>query len=79
MSNGMQKFSILRQNIAATSADANTKKWMRGKPQLCWKCQKDKQSAGGSFKFFGGGVRRFVCRDCIEAKQAAIAKATGAA
>lgn len=78
MSSGMQKFSILRQNIAATSADANTKRWMNGKPQLCWKCQKDKSVKGGSFKFFGT-VRRFICVDCVLAKQVAIAKATKAA
>lgn len=78
MKGAMQKYSILRENMTATAADTATKRWMQGKWQICWKCQKDKPTGGGSLKFFGGGVRRFICRDCIAAKQAAIAAAAGA-
>ena len=69
----MQKFNIVKQNIAATSADIKTHQWLNRRPQLCWKCQKDKPLKGGSLKFFGT-VRRFICVDCVLAKQVAIAK-----
>jgi hypothetical protein len=44
------------------------------KTRMCWKCQKDKQTFGGTIKMMGGQVpgalARFICKDCIEAKQA---------
>ncbi len=61
-------FNAVQQNIYALDPDAQTKRWMSRKPQLCWKCQKDKPPKGGSFKFFGT-VRRFICVDCVLAKQ----------
>lgn len=77
MSNGSYKFNAVQQNLQATASDINTKRWMNTRPQMCWKCQKEKQMAGGSIKFFGT-VRRFICKDCVEAKQAALATTTGA-
>lgn len=78
MRSGTGTFSAIKQNIKATAADLGTKRWMVRQPQLCWKCQKDKPITGGTFKLFGGGVRRFICGDCIAEKQAALAKANGA-
>ena len=74
MSNkNLYKFSPLQENIKAYAAHSKTKKWMSGKPQLCWKCQKDKHLLGGTLKFFGP-LRRFICVDCVLAKKVEIAK-----
>ncbi len=67
------KFNAVQQNISANKAHDATKRWMNGKPQMCWKCQKDKSTLGGSLKFFGS-VRRFICKECVEAKQQAMAE-----
>jgi hypothetical protein len=41
---------------------------------MCWKCQKEKPAFGGSIKMMSGSVSgtlaRFICSDCVEAKQA---------
>lgn len=39
-------------------------KWARRR--LCWKCQQEKNSRGGSQKVLGGvgGLLRFICSDC---------------
>lgn len=71
------KFNVVKQNIEATRDNLATKRWMTGKPQMCWKCQKDKIMKGGSIKMFGT-VRRFICVDCVLAKQVAIASSDGA-
>ena len=69
-------FNAVQQNIRALDPDAQTKQWMNRKPQLCWKCQKDKPPKGGSFKFFGT-VRRFICVDCVLSKQTELMKTQG--
>lgn len=68
MNNGTHKFNMAKENIRALDADVQTKRWMRGRPQMCWKCQKDKPLKNGSIKMFGN-VRRFICVDCVLAKQ----------
>lgn len=68
MSKTNNTFSAVRENIKALSADAGTKRWMNSRPQLCWKCQKDKPMKGGSIKMFGS-IRRFICVDCVLTKQ----------
>lgn len=75
MTNGIKKFNVVQENIAATSAKINNERWMSQRPQMCWKCQKDKPLKGGALKFFGT-VRRFICVDCVFAKYAVIAKET---
>ena len=70
------KFSALRENIRALDADTQTKRWMYTRPQMCWKCQKDKPLKGGEQKFFGG-IKRFICVDCMLAKQVELARAKG--
>jgi len=77
MSNDTQTFSPVQENIRAQEAKSRNERWMSRRPQLCWKCQKEKQIKGGSLKFFGS-VRRFICVDCVLAKQAAIAREKGA-
>lgn len=69
-------FNVVQENIRALDADLKNKKWMNARPQMCWKCQKEKPIKGGSLKFFGS-VRRFICVDCVLAKQVALAKERG--
>lgn len=71
-----KSFSAVQENIRALDPDQQTKRWMNRRPQMCWKCQKDKPPKGGSFKFFGS-VRRFICVDCVLTKQTALAKERG--
>jgi hypothetical protein len=70
------KFNVVQQNIRALDPDAKTRRWMLGQPQMCWKCQKDKPLFGGTIKMFGS-VRRFICVDCVLAKQVELARAKG--
>ena len=63
---------VMAENNVAVSAQSSLHKWMNGRPKMCWKCQRDKPRHGGSEKMmdgFGGKLRRFICQDCIEAKQ----------
>jgi hypothetical protein len=46
---------------------------MSRRPQMCWKCQKDKPMKNGTIKMFGT-VRRFICADCVLAKQIELAR-----
>ena len=64
-------FSVMDSNNFAVSPQQNFKKWLGRRGLLCWKCQQNKPRQGGSEKLFGGlnGLRRFICQDCIEAKQ----------
>jgi hypothetical protein len=64
--------NVMAENNVAISANRHLNKWMNGRPKMCWKCQKDKPRKGGAEKImdgFGGKLRRFICQDCVEAKQ----------
>ena len=67
------KFNAVQENVRALGPDTKTKRWMTGRPQMCWKCQKEKLLRGGSIKMFGT-VRRFICVDCVLTKQAELAR-----
>lgn len=69
-------FNVVQENIRALDPQSSNARWMSTRPQLCWKCQKDKPTRGGSIKFFGT-VRRFICVDCVLTKQVEIARAKG--
>lgn len=66
--------------IAQKSVEANNRNWMKGRKQLCWRCQQDKPLFRGSIDMLGGRVpgtvRKFICADCLKTKQA---KAEGGA
>jgi hypothetical protein len=76
MSKDTHTFSAVQENIRAHEVKSGNDRWMSRRPQLCWKCQKEKQIKGGSLKFFGS-VRRFICVDCVLTKQTAIAREKG--
>lgn len=59
--------NIVAENIFATTPELNHKRAMY-KRKLCWKCQKEKFTAGGYIKMFTDGPVKFVCKDCLEAK-----------
>jgi hypothetical protein len=63
---------IVAENIFATHPKDNLSKWMYGKGLICWKCQKNKSRKDGQEKMMGGtttGIRKFVCKDCLDAKE----------
>jgi hypothetical protein len=64
-------FSVMDSNSFAVSPQQHFAKWANRQGLLCWKCQQTKPRQGGSEKMFGGfnGLRRFICKDCVEAKQ----------
>ena len=69
-------FSMLENNQAALAPQKHFGEWANGRGLLCWKCQKNKPRHGGSEKMMAGftnSLRRFICQDCIEAKQRSIA------
>jgi hypothetical protein len=37
--------------------------------KMCWKCQKEKRTKGGSLKLFAGGPMKFICKECMDAKK----------
>ena len=65
--------NIVGDNLGAVNPYLKSQHRLHRK-KMCWKCQKDKPSFGGSLKMMGGQVpgalARFICKDCIEAKQA---------
>jgi hypothetical protein len=69
-------FSVMGSNNFAVSPQQNFTRWINKRGFMCWKCQKDKPRQGGSEKMMGKGIegiRRFICKDCVEAKQRSIA------
>lgn len=70
---GQTAKNIVAENIKTLTAHLDNERWMHKKKKLCWKCQKDKSTYGGSIKMMGGyvpgAVARFICKDCIDLKQ----------
>jgi len=65
-------FNVLDSNNFAVNPHQHFRKWANGRGMLCWKCQQNKPRKGGSEKLLAGfssGLRRFICKDCVEAKQ----------
>lgn len=64
--------NVLAENVVALSGQQSFERWANRQGLLCWKCQKTKPRAGGSEQMmdgFGGKLRKFICQDCVEAKQ----------
>ena len=69
---GNGSFSVMNSNNFAVSPQQNFTKWINKRGLMCWKCQQTKPRQGGSEKMMGKGIegiRRFICQDCVEAKQ----------
>ena len=68
---GQGAVHIVSENISTVSPMLEHQKLMSRRKKLCWKCQKDKATYGGSFTLLGpiGGLMKFICKDCIDAKQ----------
>ena len=68
---GQGAIHIVSENIACLSLKLKHRKLIFAKEKLCWKCQKDKHTHGGLFKRLApiGGLMKFICKDCIDAKQ----------
>jgi len=68
MSNGFRSFSPAKESAYALSAKTENERFMHPRPQMCLRCQKDKYLKGGSIRFIGT-FRKFICKDCVDAKQ----------
>jgi len=66
--------NVVAENVLATSANLNVERKMASKKRMCWKCQKDKSTIGGHIKTWNGGPMKFVCKECLEAKQKEVIK-----
>jgi hypothetical protein len=62
--------SVVAENLAASFAKMRHEKWMRSQFKMCWKCQKDKSPIGGYLRF-AAGLHKFICKDCMDAKEKA--------
>lgn len=60
---------IVAENLMATNPQIANKQAMAVKKKMCWKCQQEKSPVGGHVKTFKGGPMKFICRDCMDAKQ----------
>ena len=64
--------NYVKDNLVAYSATRTLNMFRSRQKKLCWKCQKDKPQYGGDAQTldgFGGSVHKFICQDCVEAKQ----------
>lgn len=60
--------SVMAENMTAL-AGAQEERRIYTKPKMCWRCQKDKPTAGGHIKTYAGGPMKFICKDCLVAKE----------
>lgn len=59
---------IIAENLTAMHGLMEHKQ-RSSRPKMCWKCQKEKLPAGGHIQTFTGGPMKFICKDCMAAKQ----------
>jgi hypothetical protein len=69
--------NIMAQNVAAVRAQQRNEKRMNSKWKCCWRCQKDKDPRGG-FLRIQAGLHKFICKDCMDAKQKQLEEKTNA-
>ncbi len=62
--------NVVAENLSASFAKMRHEKWMRSQRKMCWKCQKDKSPIGGYLRFMAG-LHKFICKDCMDAKEKA--------
>jgi hypothetical protein len=73
---GQGQRSYVTENLIGYSATRDLNRYRASRKKLCWICQKDKPQFGGRAQVldgFGGMVHKFICKDCVEAKQRSIA------
>lgn len=74
---GQGQRSYVAENLLGYTATRDLNRFRSSRKKMCWKCQKDKPQYGGSAQTldgFGGMVHKFICRDCIVAKEKRIAE-----
>jgi hypothetical protein len=65
---GQGATNTIASNIAALSAQQRNERRMNSRRKCCWKCQKDKSPYGGFLRIMGP-IHKFICKDCMDAKQ----------
>lgn len=69
---GQGQRSYVAENLLGYTATRDLNRFRSSRKKMCWKCQKDKPQYGGhaqTLDGFGGMVHKFICRDCIVAKE----------
>ena len=69
---GQGQRSYVAENLLGYSATRDLNRFRSSRKKMCWKCQKDKPQYGGhaqTLDGFGGNVHKFICGDCIAAKE----------
>ena len=61
---------IIAENLLAMNPLLEAEQRMNSAFRMCWKCQKDKRTAGGRM-LVKPGLHMFVCKECEDAKRAA--------
>ena len=61
--------NMISENVNAIKAERENNRWMGRQKRMCWKCQKDKTVEKGVGLTFIGNLARFICLDCMQAKQ----------
>jgi hypothetical protein len=72
---GQGRISIVAENLSATYAKRQNDQAMHSKWKMCWKCQKDKNPHGGYLRIMAG-LHKFICKDCMDAKQKLLTEKT---
>jgi hypothetical protein len=67
---GSSAFSPMAQATAVMDAQRETNKWMQSQGQLCWKCQKDSIPEKGCKIEMRVGLKKYICKACVDAKGA---------
>ena len=66
---GGTAFSPMSQARAVFGAVRDTREWMHKQKQLCWNCQKDSVAEKGCKLIIRGGIKKYVCKPCMDAKR----------
>lgn len=68
---GKGQRGIIAENLTALYGLMEHKQKTKHALRMCWRCQKDKPTMGGHIKTFTGGTMKFICKACMDEKQAA--------
>jgi hypothetical protein len=65
---GRTGFSLMAQNVHATSDFLKNRKKQRHAKKMCWQCQKESSYEEGAYLSINRGVFKYVCKPCMDAK-----------
>jgi hypothetical protein len=71
-----QTFSPMGQGQNALRAKQETDRWMHRQGKLCWRCQKESRPEKGCVISMKPGFKKYVCKPCVDAREAKVANDT---